>query len=93
MAERRNDSRTQRVPPESVESPAPDIRKVHRHLRVEGLIPRQRRDAALRSLLLMLVASILFPVQGRLDSGVSLIQKPFSQDVLASRVRKILSDA
>jgi DNA-binding response OmpR family regulator len=41
----------------------------------------------------MLVASILFPVQGRLDSGVSLIQKPFSQDVLASRVRKILSDA
>jgi two-component system NtrC family sensor kinase len=31
--------------------------------------------------------------QGRLDPGVSLIQKPFSQDVLASRVRKILSDA
>jgi two-component system NtrC family sensor kinase len=31
--------------------------------------------------------------QGRLDPGVSLIQKPFSQNVLASRVRKILSDA
>jgi signal transduction histidine kinase len=31
--------------------------------------------------------------QGRLDPGVSLIQKPFSQDVLASRVRKILSGA
>ena len=31
--------------------------------------------------------------QGRLDPGVSLIQKPFSQDALASRVRKILSGA
>ena len=31
--------------------------------------------------------------QGRLDPGVSLIQKPFSQDVLANRVRKILSGA
>jgi two-component system NtrC family sensor kinase len=31
--------------------------------------------------------------QGRLDPGVSLIQKPFSQDMLASRIRKILSEA
>jgi signal transduction histidine kinase len=31
--------------------------------------------------------------QGRLDPGVSLMQKPFSQDVLAMRVRTILEDA
>ena len=31
--------------------------------------------------------------QGRLDPGVALIQKPFSQSALASRVRKILTDA
>ncbi len=31
--------------------------------------------------------------QGRLDPGVSLIQKPFAQNVLAMRVRKILEDA
>jgi hypothetical protein len=28
--------------------------------------------------------------QGRLDPGVALIQKPFSQDLLASRIRTIL---
>ena len=31
--------------------------------------------------------------QGRLDPGVSLIQKPFSQNVLAKRIRKILTEA
>ena len=31
--------------------------------------------------------------QGRLDAGVSLMQKPFSQNVLASRVRTMLEDA
>ena len=31
--------------------------------------------------------------QGRLDPGVSLIQKPFSESVLASRVRGVLSAA
>ncbi len=31
--------------------------------------------------------------QGRLDAGVSLMQKPFSQDVLAKRVRTMLEQA
>jgi two-component system, NtrC family, sensor kinase len=31
--------------------------------------------------------------QGRLDPGVSLIQKPFSQNVLAQHIRKVLADA
>jgi two-component system NtrC family sensor kinase len=31
--------------------------------------------------------------QGRLDPGVSLIQKPFSQNVLAQHIRKVLTDA
>jgi two-component system NtrC family sensor kinase len=31
--------------------------------------------------------------QGRLDAGVSLMQKPFSQDVLAMRVRSMLEEA
>jgi CheY-like chemotaxis protein len=31
--------------------------------------------------------------QGRLDAGVSLMQKPFSQNVLAMRVRTILEEA
>jgi CheY-like chemotaxis protein len=30
--------------------------------------------------------------QGRLDPGVSLIQKPFSQNVLAQHIRKILAE-
>ena len=31
--------------------------------------------------------------QGRLDAGVSLMQKPFSQNVLAMRVRTMLEEA
>ena len=31
--------------------------------------------------------------QGRLDAGVSLMQKPFSQNVLAMRVRSMLEEA
>jgi len=31
--------------------------------------------------------------QGRLDAGVALMQKPFSQNVLAARVRTMLEEA